>query len=219
MNEWMDEWTKNQTMWLHPCLFPQNSSSNIFVEPGCFFFHLIQIRGIVKAVMLFIKLWFHVNHIHMTISCTQSTTDAFHLDLLLISSQWTHCSLSLSACVLQTFFFLFSYKIMFTMLLCFPASLHNTLTPPRLLCQRCGECWLDTSAWLNIIPEFMLSRLSHCAGYYTKLTKHEAEKCAVTLAVLISDGSNPLIPPPKRLWNARNLKEREDMKETSWSVG
>lgn len=88
-------------------------------------------------------------------------------------------------------FFFFSYKITFTMLLCFPASLHNTLTLPRLLCQRCGECWLDTSAWLNIIPELMLSCLSHRAGYYTKLTKHEAEKCAVTL--LFSSQMGPIL--------------------------
>lgn len=146
--------------------------------------------------MLIIKLWFHFNHTHMTISCTQST-DAFHLDLLLISSQWAHCSLSLIACVLQTleYFgligFFFSYKITFTTLLCFPATLHNTLTLTRLLCQRCGECWLDTSAWLNIIPEFTLSCLSHCAGYYTKLTKHEAEKCAVTL--LFSSQMGPIL--------------------------
>lgn len=38
-------------------------------------------------------------------------------------------------------------------------------------------------------------------------------------AVLISDGSDPLIPPPKLLWNVQNLKEREDVKGTSWSVG
>lgn len=102
-----------------------------------------------------------------------------------------NCLCSSNFGVFWTHRIFFSYKITFTTLLCFPATLHNTLTLTRLLCQRCGECWLDTSAWLNIIPEFTLSCLSHCAGYYTKLTKHEAEKCAVTL--LFSSQMGPIL--------------------------